>query len=72
MYSSGASATLTEKETGGHTGINTLAGDPREINVGDGAKVVCGQQFRHSRDEETPRRGAGAQEDEETNNNGSS
>ena len=33
-------------------------------------KLVCGQQFRHNRYEETPSRGAGAQKDEETNNNG--
>ena len=61
MYSSGASATLTR-----HTGIHTWAGDPREINVDNGAKVICGQRFRHSRYEATSRL-----REEETNNNGS-
>ena len=41
-----------------------------DVNVDDETKVVCGQRFRHSRYEETPRREAGAQEDEKTNNNG--
>ena len=69
MYSSGPSASLTI-ETGRHTRINTSATNPREIDVANRGKVVCGQRFYHKRSEETPRRGAGAQK-EETNNNGS-
>ena len=33
-------------------------------------KVVCGQRFRHNGYEKSPRRGAGAQKGEETNNTG--
>ena len=43
-------------------------GTGRHTDVGNGGKVVCGQQFRHNRYEETSRREAGAQKDGETNN----
>ena len=72
IYSSGANALHWREEgTGRHTGINTWARNRREIDVDNGGKVVCGQQFRHNRYKETSRRGAEAQKDEEINNNGS-